>query len=80
MRVCSRCNRPLVIFRGFWQCKHCIEEREKKWNTPEHIKEDIEKALEILEKDEHPKFKYPKWKYDILFKKSEGKKDEKENC
>ena len=27
-RFCPRCNRPLVIFRGFWQCKHCIEEKE----------------------------------------------------
>ena len=29
-RFCPRCNRPLVIFRGFWQCKHCIEEKEQK--------------------------------------------------
>ena len=29
MRVCNKCNRPLVIFRGFWQCKYCIEEKEK---------------------------------------------------
>ena len=48
-RFCPKCNRPLVIFRGFWQCKHCIEEKEKEnWSTKEHMKIDLENAEKIM--------------------------------
>ena len=42
---------------------------EESWDTPEHRIKDLENALKILDIEAMPhiKFKYPMWKYKLLF-------------